>query len=329
MNVYNIAKTSLVYFVQFFFFLIISVNVQADIPPLQWCEPGARENMLETANRWNSYETTPLPSQDIATHGPRVPAFPGAEGFGAWSFGGRGGQLYRVTNLNDSGPGSLREAAEAEGPRIIIFDVSGTIEHETPIRVYHPYATFAGQTAPDDGITVAGQNDALPARNFRGLFAFNDPDSEDPALEDNTATWYSFAYGNLDYFAFDYSRDLLSQLEWAEQELAASQAEWKIVSYRYPDPSVGGSGNVFESQYGAFARLFEEHGVDVVIYGGNHIYERKLAIGSEGVKPMHYVTINSGGSFNEVRPSPIVKGGIAHRLHRWSTKPECEPVPDR
>ncbi len=128
-----------------------------DIPPLQWGEPGARECMLETQNRWHSHNATPLPSADISTHGPRVPAFPGAEGFGAMSFGGRGGDLYRVTNLNDSGPGSLREAAEAEGPRIIIFDVSGTIELESPIRVYNPYATFAGQTAPGDGITVKGQ----------------------------------------------------------------------------------------------------------------------------------------------------------------------------
>ncbi len=128
-----------------------------DIPPALWGEPGARECMIATKNRWHSSDATPLPSSGFSTHGPRVPAFPGAEGFGAWSFGGRGGKLYRVTNLNDSGPGSLREAAEAEGPRIIIFDVSGTIKLESPIRVYHPYATFAGQTAPGDGITVAGQ----------------------------------------------------------------------------------------------------------------------------------------------------------------------------
>ena len=64
---------------------------------------------------------------------PRVPAFPGAEGFDAYAFGGRGGALHRVTNLNDRGPGSLREAVEAEGPRTVIFDVSGTIELESRI----------------------------------------------------------------------------------------------------------------------------------------------------------------------------------------------------
>lgn len=126
-------------------------------PPLQWGEEGARECMIETADRWHRYEDTPMPSSDISTHGPPVPAFPGAEGFGANAFGGRGGEIYRVTNLNDSGPGSLREAAEAEEPRLIIFDVSGTIELDSPIRVYNPYMTIAGQTAPGDGITVANR----------------------------------------------------------------------------------------------------------------------------------------------------------------------------
>ncbi len=136
------------------FFVTVATGAAA-IPPLEWGEAGLRECMLDTTERWHAYEKTPLPSAAISTHGPRVPAFPGAEGFGAFAFGGRGGKLYRVTNLNDNGPGSLREAAEAEGPRIVVFDVSGTIELETPIRVYHPYMTLAGQTAPGDGITVA------------------------------------------------------------------------------------------------------------------------------------------------------------------------------
>ena len=62
-------------------------------------------------------------------------AFPGAEGFGKYTTGGRGGRVMIVTNLNDHGPGSLREAVEASGPRIVVFEVDGDIHLETPLRI--------------------------------------------------------------------------------------------------------------------------------------------------------------------------------------------------
>ena len=83
-----------------------------------------------------------------------LPAFPGAEGFGAQSLGGRGGKVLFVTNLNDRGPGSLRAAVEADGPRTVIFRVSGTIALKSPLAVTRPYITVAGQTAPGDGICL-------------------------------------------------------------------------------------------------------------------------------------------------------------------------------
>ncbi|MCW9705282.1 hypothetical protein [Fodinibius salsisoli] len=86
-----------------------------------------------------------------------IPAFPGAEGGGAYSFGGRGGEVYTVTSLKDSGPGTLREALEAVGPRIVVFNVSGIIRLEKPLIVKAPYVTIAGQTAPGDGVVVAGE----------------------------------------------------------------------------------------------------------------------------------------------------------------------------
>jgi len=83
-----------------------------------------------------------------------LPAFPGAEGFGAATPGGRGGRVIFVTNLDDSGPGSLRAACEAEGPRIVLFRVAGTIALKRALVVRHPYLTLAGQTAPGDGICL-------------------------------------------------------------------------------------------------------------------------------------------------------------------------------
>ena len=86
-----------------------------------------------------------------------IPSFPGAEGGGMYSFGGRGGKVITVTNLNDRGPGSFREACETGGARIVVFNVSGIIELKSPIIVRAPYITIAGQTAPGDGVCVTGE----------------------------------------------------------------------------------------------------------------------------------------------------------------------------
>jgi hypothetical protein len=84
-----------------------------------------------------------------------LPAFPGAEGFGAYATGGRGGSVYHVTNLNDSGPGSFRDAV-SHNNRIVVFDVGGTIQLNSAVSV-HSNLTLAGQTAPGDGIAVIGR----------------------------------------------------------------------------------------------------------------------------------------------------------------------------
>lgn len=88
-----------------------------------------------------------------------IPAFPGAEGGGKYSFGGRGGKVVVVTSLADRGPGTLREACqETVGPRIVVFNVAGIIKLNSPIIIEAPYITIAGQTAPGDGICVAGES---------------------------------------------------------------------------------------------------------------------------------------------------------------------------
>jgi pectate lyase len=90
-----------------------------------------------------------------------TPAFPGAEGFGANTPGGRGGTVLFVTNLDDNNPrsekpvpGSLRAACDAKGPRIVVFQVSGTIALKAPLRITEPYLTLDGQTAPGGGICL-------------------------------------------------------------------------------------------------------------------------------------------------------------------------------
>ncbi|MEY4689620.1 MAG: hypothetical protein RIR76_3643 [Verrucomicrobiota bacterium] len=86
----------------------------------------------------------------------RIPAFPGAQGGGMYSFGGRGGRVFSVTSLADRGPGTLREALESGGPRIVVFNVAGIIRLEERIRIRAPYVTLVGSSAPGDGVCIAG-----------------------------------------------------------------------------------------------------------------------------------------------------------------------------
>jgi hypothetical protein len=107
---------------------------------------------------WEKKGKPYIPSAAKPEDLPQAPilAFPGAEGGGAHSFGGRGGRVFVITSLEDSGPGTLREACESAGPRIVVFNVAGIIHLKDRIRIRAPYITIAGQKAPGDGVCVAG-----------------------------------------------------------------------------------------------------------------------------------------------------------------------------
>jgi pectate lyase len=101
--------------------------------------------------------STPIPPTAPAVSGPVV-AFPGAEGWGAASLGGRGGSVIEVTNLNDAGTGSLRACIIATGKRTCVFKVAGTITLATRLTITSPFITIAGQTAPGGGIAIRNGN---------------------------------------------------------------------------------------------------------------------------------------------------------------------------
>lgn len=118
----------------------------------------------------------------------QIPAFPGAEGFGSDATGGRGGTVIKVTNLNNSGAGSLRDAVNASGPRIVVFETGGIINLTSDLNITSPYLTIAGQTAPGDGICVSGRQVSIQADHviIRGMrFRLGDGTSGSDALQVN------------------------------------------------------------------------------------------------------------------------------------------------
>ena len=187
-----------------------------------------------------------------ATMARSVKAFPTAEGFGANAVGGRGGRVIEVTNLDDSGPGSLRSCLEASGPRICVFRVSGTITLKNAIRVSEPYLTVAGQTSPG-GVQIkgTGQPDGdwgvwfvngahdIVVRHLRVRMGGNMKHDAG-----NNILFYGTAEPGVhdvivDHCSVSWGSD--TQLDWYGSYLDRATFQWNIIAECYMGQHIGGN----------------------------------------------------------------------------------------
>lgn len=159
-------------------------------------------------------------------------AFPGAEGFGKFTTGGRGGKVFIVNNLNDAGEGSFRRAAEANMPRIIVFAVSGTIHLQSKLSI-KGNVTVAGQTAPGDGICLADHSVVLGGDNMiiRYLrFRLGDKNQKGGMVDGN---------GGDDAFGGGYRKNIIidhCSMSWSTDEVCSvyngdsTTLQWNIIA---------------------------------------------------------------------------------------------------
>ncbi len=154
-----------------------------------------------------------------------IPAFPGAEGFGAHATGGRGKPVYEVTNLNDSGPGSLRDAL-SEGDRTVVFRVSGTIRLDRRIDITKPNITIAGQTAPGDGICLRGKELMIKANNVIVRYLRFRPGDELNQEHDALTVWNA-SNVIIDHCSMSWSTDSVSDVVKGSRNVTI---QWSIIS---------------------------------------------------------------------------------------------------
>jgi len=258
-------------------------------------------------------------------------AFPTAEGYGKYTQGGRGGDVYEVTNLNDSGDGSLRAAVEAEGPRTVIFRVSGTIALESDLDIENPYITIAGQTAPGDGICVKGNlgidADEVIIRYIRVRL--------DPAANPDNDALGGGDQANiiLDHLSTSWSTDEVFSV----YENTHVTIQWCLITEACPKE--GGDshrfGGIWGNNYGTYHHNLFAHntsrnprwasGCGYNDYRNNVIYnwEYQSCYGGENLSAFGFTTINLVANY--YKAGPATEEDVARRI----VEPYAESAEDR
>ena len=261
-------------------------------------------------------------------------AFPTAEGHGKYTVGGRGGSVFEVTNLDDSGAGSLRAAIEAQGARTVVFRVSGTIDLQSKLVIPNPHITIAGQTAPGDGITIKRhpliiRADEVIIRYLRvrlGGESGNDDDAISGEEANNVI---------LDHLSASWSIDEVFSV----YHMTNLTVQWCIVAEPLFNSNhvkgAHGFGGIWGSNYGSYHHNLIANsasrnprfgsGVGFTDFRNNVIYNwgYNSAYGGEAKQPDNprftFSTINMVANY--YKPGPATQpGNVAHRIIAPTTR---------